>query len=366
MPINALTGLMGSGKSFECVVSVILPALRAGRNVLTNVDGIDNDACRAYCVEKFNSSMETLGNVIHCTNEQVSSPLFLPHGTDAETVVKAGDLVCIDEAWRFWGTDKKLLPEHAIFFREHRHYVNPETKVSCDLVLMVQDIGDLHRTLKVVVELSFRTTKLKSLGFSKTYRVEMWQGYKQTVKARTSVEVKKYDKAIFPLYSSYVGGHGKELQVDKRQNIFNNKMLWFYIVFLLGMGFVAVYFVVRFFSVPTTAKKDSKSVTGVTVPLFDPYTGKALPKPQQATDGRFTGATPLGSPPLFSETWRIVGRFQSNDTQYVVVSNTMGRIRLEHPSNFQNNGSTTIGKIDGETVTFWSGNTMTDVNQGKK
>ncbi|MGV0986750.1 MAG: hypothetical protein ACOYB2_19555 [Limnohabitans sp.] len=43
-------------------------------------------------------------------------------------------------------------------------------------VLMVQDIGDLHRTLKVVVELTFRTTKIKTFGWNKTYRVEMWEG----------------------------------------------------------------------------------------------------------------------------------------------------------------------------------------------
>jgi zona occludens toxin len=361
MPINALTGLMGSGKSFECVVSVILPALRAGRNIVTNVAGIDNDACRAYCVEKFNVSMTSLGHVIHCTNEQVLLPDFLPHGTEVDTLCKAGDLVCIDEAWRFWGTDKKILPEHAIFFREHRHYVNPETKVSCDLVLMVQHITDLHRMLKVVVELSFKTTKLKSLGLNKTYRVEMWEGYKQTLKSRISCETKNYDKAIFPLYSSYVGGHGKELQVDKRQNIFNNKMLWFYIVLVLAVGGAAIYFVVKFFS-PPTPKKDGKTPTANTKPFFDPATGKPLTQNQQAQY-----ATPERVIPLFSETWRIVGRFQSGETQFVAVMNSAGRVRLEHPSNFQNTGSSIVGKIDGETVTVWSGALPTEsITQVKK
>jgi zona occludens toxin len=225
MPINAYTGLMGSGKSFECVVSVIIPAICIGRRVVTNVDGIDNDACRAYCHEKYDIPLEKLGHIIHCKNDDVQSVDFLPHGLDVDTFCKAGDMVCIDEAWRFWGTDCKILKQHAIFFREHRHYVDAITKVSCDLVLMVQDITDLHRTLKVVVELSFRTTKIKSLGFNKVYRVEMWEGYKQTSRARISVANKTYDSQIFPLYSSYVGGAGKELQVDKRQNILNNKKL---------------------------------------------------------------------------------------------------------------------------------------------
>jgi len=115
MPINAYTGLMGSGKSFECVVSVILPAICAGRRVVTNVDGIDNDACRAYCHEKFDIPIEDLGHIFHCKNEDVTKPNFLPHGSSQETFCLPGDMVCIDEAWRFWGTDCKILKEHAIF-----------------------------------------------------------------------------------------------------------------------------------------------------------------------------------------------------------------------------------------------------------
>ena len=161
MPINVYTGLMGSGKSYECVSSVIIPAIKAGRRVVTNVDGIDSDSIRAYCHEEYQIELDKLGEVVHCKNEDVHKSDFLPHGVEVDTFCKAGDLICIDEAWRFWGGDCKLLQEHKVFFREHRHYVHETTKVSCDLVLMVQDIGDLHRILKVVVEVSFRTTKLK-------------------------------------------------------------------------------------------------------------------------------------------------------------------------------------------------------------
>ena len=66
MPINAYTGLMGSGKSYECVSSVIVPAIKNGRRVVTNVDGIDSDAIRAYCQEKWNVAPDKLGEVVHC------------------------------------------------------------------------------------------------------------------------------------------------------------------------------------------------------------------------------------------------------------------------------------------------------------
>ena len=127
MPINSYTGLMGSGKSFECVTSVIIPAVKEGRRVVTNVDGIDSDAIRAYCHEKFDIAMDKLGEVVHCTNDDVPKANFLPYAQDADTFCKPGDIVCIDEAWRFWGTDCKLLAEHKVFFREHRHFVHPDT-----------------------------------------------------------------------------------------------------------------------------------------------------------------------------------------------------------------------------------------------
>ena len=342
MPINAYTGLMGSGKSYECVVSVILPALIAGRRIVTNVDGIDNEACKAYCHEKHGIAMEKLGNIVHCSNEQVKSNLFLPFGTDTETFCQPGDMVCIDEAWRFWGTDQKILENHAIFFREHRHYVHPETKVSCDLVLMVQDISDLNRKLKVVVEVSFKTTKIKSLGLSKVYRVEMWEGYKLIAKGRVSVENKTYDPQIFPLYSSYSGGAGNELQVDKRQNILNSKKLWLMASAIVVLGAIGAYGVMHFFNPSSHTKSDSKRAASTQ------NTGIDAKSPAPA-------APSVASVVPISESMRVVGSIQVGNLSYVAVGLASGRVRLEHPSVFQNSGAVTVGEVDGQRVTYWSG-----------
>jgi zona occludens toxin len=347
MPINAYTGLMGTGKSYECVSSVIIPAIKNGRRVVTNVDGIDSDAIRAFCQDKYNIAPEKLGHVVHCKNDQVQSPIFLPHGEAIDTFCKAGDLICIDEAWRFWGTDCKLLNEHKIFFREHRHYVDEITKVSCDLVLMVQDIGDLHRSLKVVVEVSFKTTKIKSLGMSKTYRVEMWEGYKQAYKSRVSIENKRYKPEIFPLYSSYVGGTGKELQVDGRQNVLNNPKYWISALVGIVFAYFTVTTIVDFFN-GSKYKKDSAMATAST-------TGK--PKSLIPTTGTNTQtiSSPASSIPTVSELWRVTGSMQYGDQTYVIISNAAGRIRLEHPSAFQNKGMSIVGQVDGDRVMVWSG-----------
>ncbi len=344
MPINTYTGLMGSGKSYECVSSVIVPAVRAGRRVVTNVDGIDSDAIRAYCQDKFSVQLEQLGEVVHCTNEDVPKASFLPHGKDVDTFCQPGDIICIDEAWRFWGTDCKLLPEHKVFFREHRHFVHPDTKVCCDLVLMVQDITDLHRTLRVVVEVTFRTTKIKTLGWQKTYRVEMWEGYKLTAKGRVSVQNKRYDAEIFPLYSSYSGGTGKELQVDSRQNVLRSPKLW-----LLAVGVVllfgwSIHTILGFFN-GARAQADSGGEVGKTVSA----------QPQANLGSAAKTVSVQSERTQISSTWRLVGSFQAQGRHFVVIENQERRIRLEHPSAFMHSGAVMVGEVDGQRITHWSG-----------
>jgi zona occludens toxin len=339
MPINAYTGLMGSGKSYECVSSVIVPAIKSGRRVVTNVDGIASDAIRAYCQEKWSIEPDKLGHVVHCQNDDVGKASFLPYGEDVDTFCKPGDIICIDEAWRFWGTDCKLLPEHKTFFREHRHYVHPETKVSCDLVLMVQDIGDLHRTLKVVVEVTFKTTKIKTLGWDKTYRVEMWEGYKLAQRSRVSVENKQYQKEVFPLYSSYQGGAGKEMRVDARQNILRSPKLWLVgLLVICAFGF-GLHTILGFFNGSKFTGQKSGDAK-VSTQAVRPMAGQAAGLP---------------AAPDVSDLWRVSGSFQVGSTAYVVLVNDAGSVRVEHPSAFQGAGLATVGQIDGQRVMYWSG-----------
>lgn len=348
MPINCYTGLMGSGKSYEVVSFVIIMAILAGRNVVTNVDGIDGDAIREYCAKKHKVDLAGLGTVRHCTNDDVKKEDFLPFGTNDPTFVQPGDLVCIDEAWRFWGTKEKIHANHAIFFREHRHYVNPVTQVSCDLVLMVQDISDLNRLLKVVVELTFRTTKLKSVGFSNKYRIEMWEGYKLTRGARISMNLKKYRPEIFPLYSSYQGGKGKEMQVDSRQNIFANAALWRQIGLMVA-GFIisggCLYYIFYVALVPKDKKQTETASVSTNQKKIDSN------GPASASEG-------------FSSKWRLVGyTTNKNGLRLAVIADDAGRLRLESPSVFSGTGFTSIGTVDGQRVTVYSGSLVPEVKK---
>lgn len=338
MPINAYVGLMGSGKSYEVVSSVIVTAVSQGRRVVTNVEGLQDDEIKAYCHEKFGTAFDKMGSIVHVTNDQVKSPQFLCHGKPVDTIVQPGDLVAIDEAWRFWGNDCKIPDEHKVFFREHRHYAHPETKVTCDLCVMVQDIGDLHRILRYVVEMTFRTHKLKSLGLAKNYRIDLYEGYKLNNKTKVNSIQKRYDPKIFPLYSSYVGGKGKEKAIDKRQNVLMDRKFIIGGVLVLGL-------------------------LGWTIPrlwaMFHPEP-KAKP-PAEA------GAKPSGSPQAVASApggglvkamspWRIVGLLRrSNGETLVYLQDDRGATRSVLASSFVLDGFQTVGYVDGEMVGFWSG-----------
>lgn len=338
MAINAYTGLMGSGKSFEVVSSVIVPAVLQGRRVVTNIDGINPDAIYNYCEAVKKADTASLGSVVGVTNDDVVKPGFFPDETrpDQPSVVRGGDLVAVDECWQFWGNEHKISDEHMRFFRMHRHYTNEATGVTCDIALMIQDLGTLNRKIRAVIELTTRTIKLKSIGAPTAYRIELFEGNKTTKKAQIDTFVKKYNKAIFPLYKSYAAGSGKEKPIDRRQNILTNPRVWFILAGVVLMFSFGGYFTYRFFNPPGAAKPTRASSASATVSQ----------PPAAQSQG------PQGG---FSDAWRYSGHFTGNGGSWVVLADSMGRIRLESPSTFVGAGLSAVGQVDGKTVTRFTG-----------
>lgn len=351
MAINAYTGLMGSGKSYEVVENVILPAILQGRRVVTNVSGLKPVAINAYLVEKFNADASALGEIVQIGHEVIEKPQFFPlEGKEGELpvdgVVKGGDLVVVDEVWRFWAVGCKISAEHMTFFRMHRHFVNPDTLGTCDLVIIAQDIGDIHRQLKSVVENTYRMTKLKALGTNKSYRVDIYARYK-TVKSSLIRDIlRNYNPEIFKLYDSYSqsgGAGGKEGAIDKRSTIWNAAL--FKIVLPLGLllsigGFVVVY---RFFhssgaAKPAAVQASAAPVAGGVV--------QSAPVP--------VGAQPVGMAGVDSD-WRVKGHFSAGGRHVVLVARGDAVRALNNPVGFFYDGLRITGVLDGKSVTSYTG-----------
>jgi len=350
MAINVYCGLQGSGKSYEVVSTPVLDAVAAGRRVVTNIDGINEAAIHAYLAKRRQIPAERLGQIVAVANERVMAPGFFPNEDRPEVVslVLPGDLIAIDEAWRFWPSSAKVSLEHMQFFTMHRHYVHPETGGSCDLVLMTQDISGLCRPLRNVIELSFRMHKLKALGLAKTYRVELFEGWKQTRKMRIDVFTRRYQAEIFPLYKSYAGKDGNERTIDKRQNVLTNPKLWSVSALTIGVGLAGAWQTWRFFNPEVSEKPSAQAAV-----RDDPTS--AAPR-DQVTDIR---SAALRVSPSDSSAWRVAGRFKADGIAWIALIDKSGRLRVESPSLFTNDGIAMIGVVEQQRVSTWSGEAAT-------
>ena len=236
MAISAYVGVPGSGKSYEVVKSVILPAFCTGRRIVTNIVGITESAFIDYAVNVKKCDSTKLGTIICVSDDDVMKDDFFPFKTEDKTIntiCKAGDLIAVDELWRIWSSDTKIPENHRSFIAEHRHFTDEKTGLCCDLVVINQSVTNLPRFLKDRIETTYRMSKHVSLGLKNRYRVDVFNGTKLFKSNRVTYYQEKYNSKIFALYSSYDSQNGTESITDKRQNLFTNKRILFLLIFML-------------------------------------------------------------------------------------------------------------------------------------
>ncbi|EPR7252372.1 zonular occludens toxin domain-containing protein [Escherichia coli] len=96
MAISAYIGIPGSGKSYEAVCNVIIPAFTSGRRVVTNIYGLQKDKI----TERY---PDATGEIIVVDNDDVLKADFFPFKGGEGSFCQFGDLIVIDEAWRIFG-----------------------------------------------------------------------------------------------------------------------------------------------------------------------------------------------------------------------------------------------------------------------
>ena len=104
MAISAYIGIPGSGKSYEAVCNVIIPAFTSGRRVVTNIYGLQKDKI----TERY---PDATGEIIVVDNDDVLKADFFPFKGGEGSFCQFGDLIVIDEAWRIFGSDKDMTAE---------------------------------------------------------------------------------------------------------------------------------------------------------------------------------------------------------------------------------------------------------------
>jgi zona occludens toxin len=227
MAISGYVGLPGHGKSYGAVQYVIIPALRAGRRVFTNIP-MNDDVVFGEC----GRTVDAFDVADIQRNENWWTEIFVP-----------GSLLVLDECWRLWPSGLKAnnaRESDKSFLAEHRHMVG-ENGLSTEIYLVTQDLGQLASFVRALVETTYRMVKLSNLGLDKRFRVDIYNGPvtgpKPSVSARErEIHGGKFSADIWRFYRSHTksetGLAGDETKTDKRANAFNR--------FSIKAGFVFV------------------------------------------------------------------------------------------------------------------------------
>lgn len=332
MSITSYTGNPGAGKTYEVVKNVIIPAIKESRRVVTNIDGIDPQKVLAYVEDRFGPCN---GEIVLCKDEDITSDCFYPaNQDDSFSFVRPGDLVVIDEAQNYYRTGKRLSDYECRFFREHRHFCDAEGR-GCDIVLISQRFVDIQPFVRGVIELCFVMRQLKVLSLPNHYTVTVYEGDLRHKISGPSI--RKYQKEIFDLYRSFALSGGMQAKVDRRQSVVTPKN----IILLSGLMLFLFWSLIKSVALFSTEKSPfllKKTQASVAVSSGD----ASVPQPVKRPDG-------------YSHRWRILGTVGVGTSRFVVVGDKDGMIMFEHPQNFSGYGSRMTGKIDGETVTKFTG-----------
>ena len=340
MSIHAYVGIPGSGKSYEVVGSVILPAFIQGRKIITNISGINLQAFIDYCEADKKIDSSKLGTIEIVSDSDVLKDNFFPNNGIDDPICKPGSLICLDEIHKFWEKDSKLSDKAKEFFAEHRHFADPETKSTCDVVLITQSVKSIALFIRHRIESVFSMHKLIAVGKNNRFRVDIYSSSDLKPVNKITSYQKKYDSKIYALYKSHFVNGAVENVVDNRTNIFAKKSLWVKMILCLLFIFGAIYQVYSFLH----PKSDKPEIVNNEKHVINdpPKTTEINPEIKEPTY-------------KLSSYWRITGELNNSKGKFIIIASKDGVIRLLDRDLFFGNDLTMYGIVDNEKVTYYSG-----------
>ena len=329
MATKLYIGINGSGKSYEVVTVVILGALRDGRRVVSNLAGLNFPSMQTLLINE-GLPIEKIGSIVQVSHEDVLKANFFRTDTDPpefQTFIQPGDVLVLDEIWRFWETSRSVTSRQLNYFRMHRHFVHPETGKTCENVLITQLVSDLPLKIKGVVEKTYSMTKHTDLGTDEYYRVDVYSKAKFTDRTPPLNSFqRKYNPEYFCLYKSHSVNEGgiqaQEKSIDKRGNIWQKPIIKFGFPLAIVTFSACFYMLWKFFH-PANSNNAATIKSASAENSVPASNATALQKPQPSI-------------PEIVHTWRVQGWFYSGDSLVVTLSGGSGRLRFLHnPPNFK-------------------------------
>lgn len=354
MAIDAYVGLPGSGKSYSVVKFAILPSLKQGRLVITNIPLTE------VAHDQFPGLIRQL------------PPDWYKDQKLFETVPN-GSVVVLDELWRRWpkGMQAAKVPfRDKEFLAEHRHLVD-EAGNSTRIVLVTQDLDQIAAFATMLVDTTYRSVKLSALGANKKFRVDIYQGAakgQRPPKSRLLRSVfDSYEKSIHQYYQSatksLTGQIGDESRADKRATIWRSPLMLFTLASPILLG-LFVWQIGKFFANGMTfSEPEPEPVAVVAAPAAaDPMVNAWPEGMEPVAPVAPAAAAPVPVKRGYSATWRVAGYLRRKDPDTnkmadVVMLSSLAGVRYEPLGNCEaiSMGRDYQCEVDGELVTPWSG-----------
>lgn len=249
MAIDAYVGKPGHGKSYGVVEHVVIPSLKQGRHVFTNIPLMADDLLATFG-----------GNITQLPDEWYNLD-------DLGELIPPGAVAIFDECWRRWSSGQNAnharLTDRALL-AEHRHRVDAQNK-SMRVVLVTQDLKQISSWVRDLVETTYRIRKFSK----KVYKVDIYQGGvtgDSPPKSKlTRTDAGTFKKEVYCFYKSATksesGSVGDESSADGRASILRSFGLWSTVVFFVLFICLGIYGVKSFFSTgsPGVTKHDSSA-----------------------------------------------------------------------------------------------------------
>lgn len=344
MPLKAYVGLPRAGKSYEVVVNVILVALRQGRRVVSNIAGLNFEAmCQILYQEGY--PQDKIGTLVHIDHAEVEKPNFwrtdIDNENGVESFIQPGDLVALDEIWRFWKKRGDIHPRAMNFMRMHGHMTHPVTGLTCEITLITQSIRDINENIRDVVQETFQMVKNTKLGSDKSYIVHIFQrGSTSKNDFIRTLPPRFYNSKYFSLYKSHSqhkegDAAASEKNPDDRANILKGAFFKVGLPIALVLAVSGFYFAWKF---------------------FHPAAAVAAPVAASAKSAAVV-ASPASLPvPVVVDDWRVTGYYMRDSSITVTLQDGGGNLRMlvDPPSYKLSALSIEVGLPEGGFATSWT------------
>lgn len=236
-------GVPRSGKSYDCVLNHIVPALASGRTVYARLNGMDDPACRQAIADYLKMDKATLDErLIHVSSAEVRT-MFLAESVDGEWRIPDAlkdNLCVVDECHQFYVADRNAI-NPAI-----EEFMALIGQNGGDVVLMSQWFRRLHSSVRARIERKNLFQKLTAVGMEKKYTVTRYHALAPERFEKISTDTCSYLPAIFPMYKGYADGSENKVVYKG-----GGKTVWAkiasYAVFVVPLVLVALYVFMHFF-----------------------------------------------------------------------------------------------------------------------